>query len=79
MREEDATCLMRLTAVSYPRPRAKRVTTPDSSLPVTERLDFILGGGLSEKQSNVLDGSTDEAIHRVTQLLTEEGVIQREV
>lgn len=79
LREEDATCLMRLEAVSYPRPRAKRVTAPDSSLPVTERLNFILGGDLSEKQSKVLDSSTDEAIHRVTQLLTEEGVIQREV
>ncbi len=76
---EGVCCLMRLEAVSYPRPRAKRVATPDPSLPVMERLRFFLAGGVSEKQGNLLYGSTDEAIHKVTQFLIEEGIIQREV
>jgi electron transfer flavoprotein beta subunit len=77
--EAEVSCLMRLESVSYPRPRTKRVTTPDPSLPVMERLKFFLASGVSERQSNLLDGSTDDAISKVTQYLIEEGIIQREV
>jgi hypothetical protein len=44
-----------------------------------ERLKFFLASGVSERQSNLLDGSTDDAISKVTQYLIEEGIIQREV
>jgi len=77
--EEEVSCLMRLDEVSYPRPRAKKVATPDSSLSPMERLNFFLTGGITERAANLLDGSTPEAVSKVTDFLIEEGIIQREV
>lgn len=77
--EEEVGCLMRLEEVSYPRPRAKKVATPDSSLSPMERLSFFLAGGITERAANLLDGSTPEAVSKVTEFLIEEGIIQREV
>jgi len=77
--EDKVGCLMRLEEVSYPRPRAKKVATPDSSLSPMERLSFFLTGGVTERAANLLDGSTPEAVSKVTEFLIEAGIIQREV
>lgn len=67
--------LTRLIRVSYPRPRAKKLAAPDSSLPVSQRLNFFLSGGVSQKESNLLDGSTDEAAAKVVEFLMDESII----
>jgi electron transfer flavoprotein beta subunit len=77
--EEEVSSLMRLEEVTYPRPRAKKVTTPDSSLSPMERLKFFLAGGVTERAANLLDGSSSEALSKITEFLIEKGIIQREV
>lgn len=67
--------LTRLMRISYPRPRAKKLAAPDSSLPVFQRLNFFLSGGVSQKESNLLYGSAGAAVARVVEFLMDEGII----
>lgn len=69
--------LIRLETMSYPRPRSKKVLLPDASMSITQRLKFFLSAGVSEKKSNLLDGSKEETISEVTDFLLEHGIIQR--
>jgi len=67
----------RMTALMAPRPRPRRVITPDSSLPAFDRILKLLEGGISKRQGKMLDGSTEELADRLFELLIEEGVIRR--
>ncbi len=67
--------LTRLMRISYPRPWAKKLAAPDSSLPVFQRLNFFLSGGVSQKESNLLYGSAGAAVARVVEFLMDEGII----
>jgi len=65
----------RLVRVSYPRPRAKKLAAPDSSLSVAQRLNFFLSAGVSQKESNLLDGSVEESAAKVVEFLMDENII----
>jgi len=67
----------RMTALLAPRPRPRRVITPDSSLPAFYRVLKLLEGGISKRQGKMLDGSTEELADQLFELLIDEGVIRR--
>jgi electron transfer flavoprotein beta subunit len=58
-------------ALSLPRPRPKKVFTPDSSLSAEERLRLVISGGITQKQGNVLQGDRDKIAATVVQFLSE--------
>ena len=58
-------------ALSLPKPRPKKVFTPDSSLSAEERLRLVISGGITQKQSNVLQGDPDKIAATVVQFLSE--------
>ncbi len=58
-------------AISLHRPRPKKVFTPDSSLSAEERLRLVISGGITQKQSNVLQGDRDKIATTVVQFLSE--------
>ena len=67
----------RMTALMAPRPRPRRVTTPESSLPTFDRILKLLEGGISNRQSKMLEGSPEELADQLFELLIDEGVIRR--
>lgn len=67
----------RMTALMAPRPRPRRVTTPESSLPAFDRILKLLEGGISRRQGKMLEGSPSELVDQLFELLIDEGVIRR--
>jgi electron transfer flavoprotein beta subunit len=60
-------------ALSLPRPRPKKIFTPDSSLSAEERLRLVISGGITQKQGDVLQGDRDKIAATVVQFLSEKG------
>lgn len=70
---EDYTFISRL---SFPRPRPKKVPTPDSSLPSFYRILALLQGGISKRQGKILEGKDDELVDQLYNLLIDEDIIK---
>lgn len=59
-KEAGATaCKKRLLGVSTPKPRPKKIFTPDSSLSAAERMQLIMSGGVTEKNNELFEGSPE--------------------
>jgi electron transfer flavoprotein beta subunit len=54
-----AACKKRRVGVSTPKPRPKKIFTPDSSLSAAERMELIMSGGVVEKNSELFEGSPE--------------------
>lgn len=61
----------RTTALSLPKPRPKKIFTPDSHLSAEERLRLVISGGITQKQSDVLEGDLGKISSTVVQFLSE--------
>jgi electron transfer flavoprotein beta subunit len=60
--------------LSLPRPRPKKVFTPESSLSAEERLRLVISGGITQKQGDVLQGDRDKIAATVVQFLSEKKI-----
>lgn len=63
---------VRLLAHLPPRPKPKKIFTPDSSLSAAERMRLIMSGGVKKKQSNLIEGKPDYIASNVARFLTEQ-------
>ena len=61
----------RTVALSLPRPRPKKVFTPDSHLSAEERLRLIISGGVTQKQGDLLEGDPGTIASSVVRFLSE--------
>jgi electron transfer flavoprotein beta subunit len=59
-----------------PRPRTRKVPTPDSSLPAFYRTLELLKGGISGRRGLMLEGDSEEIADRLFDILLEEGVLK---
>ena len=60
-----------LESISSPRPRPKKVFTPDSALSAAERMRLVMGGGLKKKQSEFMEGSPEELSRYIIDFLAQ--------
>jgi electron transfer flavoprotein beta subunit len=67
-----------VTGLVFPRPRTKKITTPDSNLPAFDRVLKLLEGGMKKRKGKILTGSSDELANQLFNLLQDEGVIYPE-
>lgn len=65
----------RTVALSLPKPRPKKVFTPDSSLSAEERLRLIMSGGVTQKQGDLLEGDPGKIASNVVQFLSEKKML----
>jgi electron transfer flavoprotein beta subunit len=65
----------RTVALSPPKPRPKKVFTPDSSLSAEERLRLIMSGGVTQKQGDLLEGDPGKIASSVVQFLSEKKLL----
>jgi electron transfer flavoprotein beta subunit len=68
----------RTVAQAMPRPRPKKVFTPDSRLSAEERLRLIMSGGITQKQSDVFEGDPGKIADSVVQFLREKNYLLSE-
>lgn len=59
----------RTIALSLPKPRPKKVFTPDSQLSAQERMRLIMSGGVTQKQGDLIRGNPKEIAAKVVQFL----------
>jgi electron transfer flavoprotein beta subunit len=68
----------RTVALSPPKPRPKKVFTPDSQLPAEERLRLIMSGGVTQKQGDLLEGDPGNIASNVVQFLSKQKLLPTE-
>lgn len=61
-----------------PRPRPKKVPTPDSSLPAFDRINQLLAGSLIEKKGAMLTGDPESQVEGIISYLIENGFLNIE-
>ena len=68
---------IRIGKLSYPRPRAKKMATPDSRLSAAERMRLTMGGWTATKagSSTLVEGPPELVVDRVLRFLTEQGML----
>ena len=66
--------MTRTVDLSTPKPRPKKVFTPDSNLPAEERLRLIMSGGVTQKQGDMLEGDPAKIASSVMQFFTEKKI-----
>ncbi|MFC1886068.1 electron transfer flavoprotein subunit beta/FixA family protein [Thermodesulfobacteriota bacterium] len=54
-----AACRKKLLHISTPKPRPKKVFTPDSSLSAADRMALIMSGGVEQKNQELFEGTPE--------------------
>jgi len=67
---------MQKMAISVPKPRPKKLFTPDSNLPAAERMRLIMSGGITEKKTDILQGNPKDIAANLLKYLKQEKIIQ---
>jgi hypothetical protein len=68
-----------LTGITFPpRPRPKKVFTPDSRLDAFERIQQLLMGSRVEKKGTVLTGSIESQVDGIVSFLKEQDFLGKE-
>jgi len=71
--------LVQLKKHAAPRPKTRKVFTPDSSLSVTERLQLMMAGPAAKNdQSEIFDGGAEDAARHVLKMLEELDLLDRQ-
>jgi electron transfer flavoprotein beta subunit len=60
---------------SPPRPKPKKIFTPDSNISATERMRLIMTGGITEKKSDLLEGKAEDISKKIIDLLVREKIV----
>jgi electron transfer flavoprotein beta subunit len=69
------TKLGRLTDLSPPRLRPKKVFTPDSNLSASERRRLMMSGGKTAKKGDLIEGEPDKVAETIMNALIQEKII----
>lgn len=69
--------MTRTVGLSIPKPRPKKVFTPDSSLTAEGRLRLIMSGGVTQKQGDKLEGDPEKIASSVVQFLIEKKIVSK--
>jgi electron transfer flavoprotein beta subunit len=69
------TNLGKLTDLSPPRPRPKKVFTPDSNLSAAERRRLMMSGGKTTKKGDLIEGDPDKVAEAIMNVLVQEKII----
>jgi electron transfer flavoprotein beta subunit len=59
-----------------PRPKTRKVFTPDSNLSVSERLNMMMSGGAAKKGGTLLEGSPKESADQIVDFLIQNKILK---
>jgi len=72
---DDEQSRAQLVKFSQPRPKTRKVFTPDSNLSAAERLQFMMSGGDTKEASDILEGSPDQLAGHFMEFLIREKIL----
>lgn len=61
--------------ISFPKPRPRNIVLPNSDLPVHERLDFLMSGGISNKGCQFLEGNRETVASKLVEIFNKNGIL----
>jgi electron transfer flavoprotein beta subunit len=67
--------LTRYMTLSPPRPKPRKIFTPESNLSASERMRLLMSGGMTEKKSGLLKGNPEDIAGKVVEILIQEKVV----
>lgn len=67
--------LSKFTRFTPPRPKPKKLFTPDSYLSASERRRLIMSGGLAHERSNLLEGAPEDIARKIVDILIQEKIV----
>jgi len=67
---------VKVLSVSPPKPKMKGLFVPDAKMTAADKMKAIMGGGLVQKKSNVLEGDPEKIADQVVQFFKKEKLIQ---
>ena len=67
---------VRVLNITPPKPKMKGLFVPDSKMSSAAKMTAIMGGGLVQKKSNMLEGDPEKIAQQVAQFLKKEKLIQ---
>jgi electron transfer flavoprotein beta subunit len=73
--EESRTEIMQF---SQPRPKTRKVFTPDSSLSGADRLKQMMSGGSTEESTDILEGPADQLAGHIADFMIQEQILKDE-
>ncbi|MDP2920058.1 MAG: hypothetical protein Q8O43_07575, partial [Dehalococcoidia bacterium] len=75
---EDLTASIKVKVLNItpPKPKMKGLFVPDAKMSSADKMKAIMGGGLVQKKSNILEGDPENIARQVTQFLKKEKLIQ---
>jgi electron transfer flavoprotein beta subunit len=75
---EDLTASVKVKVLNItpPKPKMKGLFVPDAKMSSADKMKAIMGGGLVQKKSNLLEGDPENIARQVTQFLKKEKLIQ---
>ena len=72
----DIQSMTEVVEVLYPRPRPKRIATPDSHMNGFERVLSLLAGSRTEKKGHILEGPPESMASEIFRFLIENRIIE---
>ena len=71
--------LIQVTGLSHPKPRPKKIFIPGGDVPASQRMSYLLSGGVAKgKESNLLEGDAEYLSRQILEYLKEEGIISEQ-
>jgi electron transfer flavoprotein beta subunit len=61
--------------ISLPKPRPRKINAPDLTLKASDRLRFMMTGGMIKKESNIFEGPPNEAAEKIFTYLQKNGIL----
>jgi len=68
---------LKVTSLTLPRPRTKKGIIIDSSLTPEERIKILVSGGVSQRESNIIDGTPEEIADKLVKYLISNNIIKQ--
>lgn len=60
----------KVVTLSTPKPRPKKIFTPDNSLSAQERMKLIMSGGITEKKTDLIEGNSEKVSSKFIEFIT---------
>jgi len=71
----DEMNIVQYMTLSPPRPKPKKVFTPDSNLSASERMRLLMTGQKTEKKAGLVEGNAGDIAGKVVKVLVQEKVV----
>lgn len=66
---------VKMTRLTPPKPRMKGLFVPDSNLSSADKLRMIMGGGMTQKKSDFLEGDADDSARQLVRFFREQKIV----